>query len=729
MSALLGRESSSFTMIRHEGGDAKPPSAERLQRERQLKQLAASLNNVGGLLYQKGESLTAMQCLQEAVQTLMLIEDPSNDKLPCEQRQREISEQLRTLMEARREMQLNRRGNKRGVKETTSGSVIPAVVTARTVASASSRSKKSPPACQHSQQHLDTQPPAAKRAKIEHRKNGHNAEDKKECACSHNEEKKMPTTAYANGVARKPQLTTQNNGVASKPTPPAATLNGVSTQRKPTTRVLSKVDAASKDETDALLDSALDEQTTLEPTDFPLGGFPGLFGMTSKMRGAEKKAEESMLVFSEPYLVQLDDNSNSSNNESGDKQTKPKETAFLDGPDAGAFYVSLEQCSRASLFNMGLIHYQWKSIDSAVQFFELSVSLAQPEPSLLRFDPLVLACVNNIGQIHLQKGQVDEAKGMFSDALSRGNSALVQLYGDEGPDSTGTRESCQSEAHRLTSRMLRRFLVRTLMNMGFVHFFNCEYDMALRTCLDAMRLLRPNMLELDTAALWYNIALSHHHKNELNEALEYLDKFLDVACRYLGVRHLQVASALHRKGLICFEMGNLYESTKPMMQALRIRKTNFGNNHLLVAESLCLLGKIYLDREEFGFARNALEEALSVQKALNEEDSLCLDIAQTLIDLARAYHSQGQLIDSLKSYTEVKALTKRMFGERHPYVARMQKIIGNIYLEQGKVDEAVFMFTNAMTIHMEQGLPIDYAVVQNPHVRVDFQHHPTAAAA
>lgn len=738
MSALLGRGTATFEMIRHDGlgsnhnSDAKLPSSERLQRERQLKQFAASLNNVGGLLYQKGDSLTAMQCLQEAVQTLMLVEDPSNKSMPPVERQREIAERLKVLTAARREQLIqgskDNNNNKRTTASLKDSSSIPTVVAARAVASVSGSSSKTRALNPQQQQILQdnscsnssgTQPPVAKRDELDHPRKGIVKKDYADhCCASRSEEKKMPSE---DDVARRPAseaMIMNKDGVAARNDDPSFA-NGAASSKP--TRVPSAVDASYKAKTDELLDSTLDEATVLEPTNFVLGGIPGLFGMTSKMRGAEKKAEESMMVFSEPFLVQLNDNDN--------EKSDPQEMASEEGPDAGAFFVPLEQCSRAALFNMGLIHYQWKSIDSALQFFELSLSMAQPETSVLKFDPIILACVNNIGQIHLQKGRAEEAKGMFSDALSRGNSALVQLYGDEGPDSPSTRESCQSKTHKITSRKLRRFLVRTLMNMGFVHFFNCEYELALRTCLDAMRLLRPNMLELDAAALWYNIALSHHHNNELHEALEYLDKFLDVACRYLGVSHVQVASALHRKGLICFEMGNLYESTKPMLQALRIRKAIFGNKHLLVAESLCLLGKIYLDREEFRFAQNALEQALAIQKALNEHDSLCLDIAQTLIDLGRAYHSQGQLIDSLKSYTEVKALTKRMFGERHPYVARMQKIIGNIYLEQGKVDEAVFMFTNAMSIHLEQDLGIDYAVVQNPHVRVSFQQHPAAAGA
>ncbi|CAB9506969.1 Tetratricopeptide repeat [Seminavis robusta] len=780
---------------------------------------AARLNNVGGLLFQKGGDLLlpAMQFLQEGVQAMMALENPNATITapPAQERAVQVQGQLELLLQERRRMQQEiikeqdrklpaRKGessdedkkpsaNIAGSSDTTStetapqetprleperstaGNEIPQKTPDNLKKAASTRPNGTelttrqlePGACQSSLQNgkngkhccKDRKRPAIDKAADVTSADEHVSENpsanssnsrpeieegssssqlqKQNVAQHHSDNSKTEpsktTTSARNpvaetSVARAPSTEKETKTIGRASLPSASESQEEIRRRKRINSILSQFDAEStgsvKDASSVLLDNTLDEETTvLEHTNFLLQGIPGLFPMTSKMRGAEKKNENSILVFSEPFLVDVD--------AAADGNGKIRDKVPLrEGPDAGAFCVPLDQCSRACLFNMGLVHYQWNSADSAIQFFELSLSLAPQQPSLLTFDPLALACINNVGQILLQlKGKMTEAKGMFSDALSRGNSALVELYRNEGENRSFRQSPELAEAHKLTSRLLRRFLVRSLMNMGFVHFFNCDYELATRTCLDAMRLLRPNMLEVDAAALWYNISMSHHHQNELHEALVYLDKFLDVAVSYLGVLHLQVATALHRKGFICYEMGNLYDSTKPMLQALRIRKRHFGNVHPLVADSLCLLGKIYLDREEFRFAQNALLQALSVLRSLNEDDHLCLDIAQTLIDLGRACHSQGQIDESLKAYLEAVSLTKKMFGERHAYVARMKNVVGNLFLEQGEVNQAVEFFARSMRIQVGEGRPVDYNIVQNPHVRVKFSHCPTSASA
>ncbi|CAB9506971.1 domain protein [Seminavis robusta] len=716
---------------------------------------AARLNNVGGLLFQKGGDLLlpAMQFLQEGVQAMMALENPNATITapPAQERAVQVQGQLELLLQERRRMQQEiikeqdrklpaRKGessdedkkpsaNIAGSSDTTStetapqetprleperstaGNEIPQKTPDNLKKAASTRPNGTelttrqlePGACQSSLQNgkngkhccKDRKRPAIDKAADVTSADEHVSENpsanssnsrpeieegssssqlqKQNVAQHHSDNSKTEpsktTTSARNpvaetSVARAPSTEKETKTIGRASLPSASESQEEIRRRKRINSILSQFDAEStgsvKDASSVLLDNTLDEETTvLEHTNFLLQGIPGLFPMTSKMRGAEKKNENSILVFSEPFLVDVD--------AAADGNGKIRDKVPLrEGPDAGAFCVPLDQCSRACLFNMGLVHYQWNSADSAIQFFELSLSLAPQQPSLLTFDPLALACINNVGQILLQlKGKMTEAKGMFSDALSRGNSALVELYRNEGENRSFRQSPELAEAHKLTSRLLRRFLVRSLMNMGFV----------------------------------------------------------------FGVLHLQVATALHRKGFICYEMGNLYDSTKPMLQALRIRKRHFGNVHPLVADSLCLLGKIYLDREEFRFAQNALLQALSVLRSLNEDDHLCLDIAQTLIDLGRACHSQGQIDESLKAYLEAVSLTKKMFGERHAYVARMKNVVGNLFLEQGEVNQAVEFFARSMRIQVGEGRPVDYNIVQNPHVRVKFSHCPTSASA
>jgi tetratricopeptide (TPR) repeat protein len=487
------------------------------------------------------------------------------------------------------------------------------------------------------------------------------------------------------------------------------------------------------------------------PASFPLSeedklnncrqyGIPGLFGSLSKIRNSSASSERPILTFPDSFHVEVD-----ASGVQPLKKASSKKSIFLS---------PFHQCSKATLFNMGLIHYSWGSDDSAVQFFELAISLASSTPPI-NPDLIILACLNNIGQIRLQCGRTPEATALFNDALARGKAsfALIDKDGRSRPSShLSSTPSITADANATgggadtqpTSALspvpastssrsptpLHRFLARTLMNIGQVYFCNCDFTSSKRTWLDALRLLHPRTPDFKAAALEYNMGLLHHHQNERVQAIEQLDLFLEKATRLLGGRnHLQVAAALHRKGWIYFEMGDLYKSMKPLTESLHIRTQLLGPKHALVAQSLFKLAKVLQEREEYEWASKALEDCLQVRRSLCPEGEGSLEVTQTLMELGRTYHARGQREASVEAYLEVIRLTQRFFGHRHKYVARIQNIVGNLYLEMDQVGKAMIYLVNAMRIHVEEGLPIDLAVVQNSLLRVHLERHPGAGMA
>ncbi|GKZ00984.1 hypothetical protein MPSEU_001049900 [Mayamaea pseudoterrestris] len=429
-------------------------------------------------------------------------------------------------------------------------------------------------------------------------------------------------------------------------------------------------------------------------------GIPGLFGQTSTLRGSSGVSTHRVgLVFAESFQIAMEETQ--------------------DRVDFRNFIIPLDQCSKATLFNMGIIHYHWGSPDTALQFFDLAASLSQSHTPLA-FDPVVLGCLNNMAQIQIQYGKPNDAMEMLSDALARGNAALVALYKDDRPDSPsmgGRNEVCREQID-YRSRRLRRKLARTVMNMAHVHFFKCDFEAAMGACIDATRLLHTTSMEdAEAAAAWYNMGVLYNYKNDRLQALHYLDKFLVLAEELTGPSH-QIAEALHRKGQLLFEMGQLYEALKPLNEALRIRRSGFSNDPCAVGEDLCLIGKVYQAREEYDFALSAFHEGIEILRANSPDGELTLDSGQVLLDIGRAYHTQGKLPEALKAYTEVAALARKYFGENHPYVARIVNIIGNLQLESGDVGASVTSFSEAMKINEASGVPMNANVVNDPMLTV-----------
>jgi len=429
---------------------------------------------------------------------------------------------------------------------------------------------------------------------------------------------------------------------------------------------------------------------------------PGLYQQNSNLKGTERR-ELAGLVFSEPFRVTVNEESDTDEH----------------------FIIPVPEGSKATLFNMGMVHYHWGNTDAAMQFFDLASSLSQRQ-SPLAFDPVILGSRNNMAQIHLQFRRTNDAMELLKDALARGNAALAAVYSNDNGD--WQHEPKENGAAR-RSRRLRRKLARTVLNLGHVHFINCEYDAAMAACHDALRLLHTNKEDAEVAAAYYNIAIIHYHKGNKTESLVGLDKFVEHAKRIVGPDHLQIAEAMHRKGEILYEIGHLYDSMKPLNESLRIRRLRLGKNHTSVAESLCLIGKVLVSREEYDFGLNAYLEGISVHRSIAGSDSLSFDVAQNLLDIGRVFQIQGNLHEAIKTYEEVIDLTKKVFGESHPFVSRLHNIVGNLCLEEGDINGSMKNFDAAVRILTKNKIPFNLNVVQDPLCRVKLSHHPVAPTA
>jgi tetratricopeptide (TPR) repeat protein len=438
---------------------------------------------------------------------------------------------------------------------------------------------------------------------------------------------------------------------------------------------------------------------------------PGIFSLSSVLQGAPSQVRVQGLTFNEPFEVSLEVI------EAFDP-TSPTKSNQLDHI---SFIIPLNQCSKATLFNMGLVHYQWGSADIAMQYFDLAASLSQTNDPT-HFDPVILGCLNNMAQVNLQYGRSTVAMELLLDALTRGNAALTNIYGHGSDDmSTSSTDSTslnetnadpieeRNATDRRRTLRLRRKLSRTLLNIAHVHFYKCEYDFTMKTLLDAIKLLHTDMEVIEVASIWYNMALVQYYKGEKADALMKLGKFLDLATKILcsNTNHIKIADASHLKGKILFELGtsattitttaDMMESMMHLNDALKLRRELLGEADPAVAESLCMIGKVLLKCCEYDKALQAFQMGLAVQRetlatktvpGIPEDQLLSFEVAQTLLEIGRVYHAQNDLTRALSSYLEVLDLTRKFFGPTHTFVARITAIIGNLYLDLGDAEKS-----------------------------------------
>ena len=393
-------------------------------------------------------------------------------------------------------------------------------------------------------------------------------------------------------------------------------------------------------------------------------GIAGLFYLRPKVKGASKLRLLPGLVFSEVFKIDMREVLNQTN----DGRTIEE----LD------FTVPIEECAKATLFNMGQIQYHWQNQETAMQFFHLAASVSH-KMTPLYFDPIDISCINNMAQIHLQYGQPDDALKMLKETLERGNRTLAAMYrltetehGDENYEVPIQWE----ERDCLKTRRLRKKLALTILNIAHVQFYKSDYEGSIKSLENALPLLDKKMTGRKLAAVWFNMSLIFHRVGKLPQSVEFLDKFIGRASSLIGAGHLQIGDAFHEKAVVLYEMKEMEKSMECIEKAIDIRCKHLGDDSSCSAESLELKGKLLMDQQKYEDALVCLTKSLDIEQTQSAE--ITLEVAQTLMDLGRAYNAVGKSKEALSTYQKVLLWAKDFFGPEHAFCDRISGIIGGI---------------------------------------------------
>ncbi|CAK9011418.1 Kinesin light chain (KLC), partial [Durusdinium trenchii] len=74
----------------------------------------------------------------------------------------------------------------------------------------------------------------------------------------------------------------------------------------------------------------------------------------------------------------------------------------------------------------------------------------------------------------------------------------------------------------------------------------------------------------------------------------------------------------------------------------------------------------------------------------------------TLNNIAQVYKAQGKYDEALRYYVEALEIKREQLGDRHPSVATTLNDIARVYDAQGKYDEALRYFEEALEIYREK---------------------------
>ncbi len=173
----------------------------------------------------------------------------------------------------------------------------------------------------------------------------------------------------------------------------------------------------------------------------------------------------------------------------------------------------------------------------------------------------------------------------------------------------------------------------------------------------------------------------------------------------------QIAHLLDRAGGY-LAGGGAYTGAQTLFeQALAIRETLLGPQHLATAESLSHLGNLLRDKGDLAAARGLHERALAIREKARGSDHRV--ISESLSSLALVLYREGSFAAAQPLCERALTIREQLLGADHPATARSLNLLARILGAQGNVAEAQPLCERALAIHVKHFGPEDPETVMD----------------
>ncbi len=194
-------------------------------------------------------------------------------------------------------------------------------------------------------------------------------------------------------------------------------------------------------------------------------------------------------------------------------------------------------------------------------------------------------------------------------------------------------------------------------------------------------------------------------EDDLESAIEVIDRQLEVKRRYLTEQHQEVAACLSIKALFTDYLGHYDAAESLYRKSLEIRRDILEPVHPETSEGLTNYAFIRKLQGYYKEAEGYNREALEMDRVLfGEEDP---SVATDLDNLASSIHKQGDFVTAEPLYRRALAI-RRMYYEDIPFdVASSLNNIGTLLHEKWDLAGAEPYFREALGVYDSLGVEID----------------------
>lgn len=401
--------------------------------------------------------------------------------------------------------------------------------------------------------------------------------------------------------------------------------------------------------------------------------------------------------------------------------------------------------------NIGRVQYLQSECSRALDSYEKALNIRKSQLGEATMD--VAATYYNIGQAHQQNRDFEKAKEFYElflhislCCLGPMNTEVGIVYkciGDihfeeDDPQAALRAYEKSLAASRASLGRLHPTVAATLHKLGIVYYEMGDFEKSLRFYFEGleieMNVLSPNHPHI--IITYSNIAHVYKLSGQYTKSLSLYKRVLEMEETVFGPQSLEASNTLSNIGLMEYNLKDFEASFESYQAALRIRRELCnGENHLCIAATLNSIGLVLFKQNYFPMAKTCFVHALSIRQSIlgashydlailwyniattnfetGDDDSAIQvykealriervhmgeshdDVIQTILHLAAILQQLGRLDEAALHYREALGKLQKKKVRDFLREVRLLNLLGNLYLQQGDVANAIETLTNA----------------------------------
>ncbi len=153
-----------------------------------------------------------------------------------------------------------------------------------------------------------------------------------------------------------------------------------------------------------------------------------------------------------------------------------------------------------------------------------------------------------------------------------------------------------------------------------------------------------------------------------------------------GEEHLDVAESMRNLALVVKAQGDYAATMGYLQDALAIRRKLLGNTSREVATDLLILGATHADQGDYAAAEPLFREALAIQQEILGKEHV--EVSWSLGKLGDLLRKTGDLEEAEDLIRQTLAMRLELLSEDHPHVASVRASLAGVLRDRGDYVEA-----------------------------------------